>query len=101
MIWNLSRTATESLQEEYEKLGRFERDDTLGDTYKNICSFKREEICRELKRRNARIPREAEPEREYCVVCGRTLFDTERVFLNNGQTICQDCMDERGADSYV
>lgn len=35
-------------------------------------------------------------EKEYCATCRRMLFDTERVFLNNGQTVCQDCMEQAG-----
>lgn len=96
MIWNLSRTPTEALQEEYEKLGRLKHDDTLGDTYKNVCAFKHEEISRELKKRNAQVPYDGIIAKECCAVCGRVLFDTERVFLNNGQTVCQDCMEQTG-----
>jgi hypothetical protein len=100
MIWNLSRTATELLQEEYEKLGRLKLDDTLGDTYKNICIFKLGEIGRELRKRNAQIPGgvNVRPDKEFCALCGRATFDYERVFLHNGQTVCEDCMEQAGRD---
>ena len=95
MIWNLSRTATEFLQEEYEKLGRLRHDDTLGDTYKNICAFKREEIARELKKRSAQVPG-ADTQKECCALCRRMMYGTERVFLYSGQTVCEDCMERAG-----
>ena len=97
MIWNLNLTETESLQEEYEKLECLQYDDTLGDAYKAVCAFKRAEIERELKKRSAQAPAEI----EYCAVCTRVLFDTERVFLHNGQTVCRDCMEKAGSSEYV